>query len=141
MKVAIVTDDGDYVSQHFGRAKYYKIYTIEDGAVTETEMRQRGTGHHAPNANQQEQQQHQATEADSAEGHGYTADAVNKHRSMAAEIADCKALIAGGMGSGAYESFTSAGLDVIMTKFSWTEEAITAYIENKIENLVEQRTH
>ncbi len=136
MKVAIVTDDGDYVSQHFGRAKYYKIYTIENGAITETELRQRGTGHHAPNA-----QHHSHTEEIEREGHGYTADAMDKHRSMAAEIADCKALIAGGMGRGAYESFTSAGLEVIMTKYNWTEEAITAYLENKIENLVDQRTH
>ena len=138
MKVAIVTDDGDYVSQHFGRARYYKIYTIENGEITETEMRQRGTGHHAPSARQTT---HSEEHAHGTEGHGYTADAMDKHRSMAAEIADCTVLIAGGMGRGAYESFTSAGLEVIMTKYNWTEEAVTAYMEDKIENLVEQRTH
>ncbi len=138
MKVAIVTDDGDYVSQHFGRAKFYKIYTIGNGEITDTEMRQRGTGHHVPDA---QQTVHSQEHVHGGEAHGYTADAKDKHRSMAAEIADCKVLIAGGMGRGAYESFTNAGLEVIMTKYSWTEEAITAYMENKIENLVDQRTH
>lgn len=45
MKVAIVTNDGEYVSQHFGRSRYYKIYTIENNEIQNVEMRERGTGH------------------------------------------------------------------------------------------------
>ena len=41
MKVAIVTNDGEYVSQHFGRSRYYKIYTIEDNQIKNVELRGR----------------------------------------------------------------------------------------------------
>ena len=49
--------DGDYVDQHFGRARYYKIYEIEDNKITNVEMRQRGVGHHNP-SQQKEQKIH-----------------------------------------------------------------------------------
>ena len=41
MKVAIVTNDGDYVNPHFGRADYFKIYHIENNQIVQVEMRQR----------------------------------------------------------------------------------------------------
>jgi len=135
MKVAIVTSDGDYVDQHFGRARYYKIYEIEDGKIVNVEMRQRGVGHHAPG------QTHEHKTIDPDAPHGTDSVSQNKHAQMAMEISDCKVLIAGGMGRGAYDSFKAAGLDVILTDYSWIEEVITAYMENKIENLYEKRTH
>jgi hypothetical protein len=27
MKIAVVTDDGENISQHFGRARYYAVFT------------------------------------------------------------------------------------------------------------------
>ncbi|HDL79036.1 MAG TPA: dinitrogenase iron-molybdenum cofactor biosynthesis protein, partial [Bacteroidetes bacterium] len=63
-----------------------------------------------------------------------------RHGMMAAEISDCDILIAGGMGSGAYESFKAAGLEVILTDYDSIEEAVTGYIEGKIKNLYEERT-
>ena len=139
MKVAIVTNEGDFVSQHFGRSRYYKIYTIENNAIQGTEMRERGTGHFA-------QQQpsshthHDSTQDDPQGRHGYGEEARNKHAAMAREIADCQVLIAGGMGSGAYEQFKAAGLDVILTDYASIEEAVTALMEGKIRNLADERT-
>ncbi|RLD16228.1 dinitrogenase iron-molybdenum cofactor biosynthesis protein [candidate division KSB1 bacterium] len=137
MKVAIVTNDGEYVSQHFGRSRYYKIYTIEDNEIKNVEMRERGTGHYAQ---QPQTHTHSHTTEDPSGRHGYGADADLKHASMAAEIADCDVLIAGGMGSGAYESFKRAGLNVILTDIMWIEETVTALMENKLKNLANERT-
>jgi len=137
MKVAIVTNDGDFVSQHFGRSRYYKIYEIEDGQILNSKMRERGTGHYAQPDEEPAQPVHQI---DAEKGHGFGADAQNRHLQMAAEIADCQVLIAGGMGKGAYESFQNAGLDVILTEYSSIEEAVTAFAENKIKNLYQERT-
>ena len=33
MKIAVVTDDGTTICQHFGRAQYYSVITIENGKV------------------------------------------------------------------------------------------------------------
>ncbi len=138
MKVAIVTNDGEYVSQHFGRSRYYKIYTIEDGQITNVEMRERGTGHFAQQQSQTPEHNH--TQQDPQGRHGYGADADMRHAGMAVEISDCDVLIAGGMGSGAYESFKRAGLDVKLTDIAWIEETVTALMEDKLKNLANERT-
>ena len=139
MKIAVVTNDGDFVSQHFGRSRYYKIYTIEDNTIKGSELRERGTGHFAQPPTG-ERTHHQDAQADPQGRHGYGEEARNKHAAMAAEIGDCQVLIAGGMGSGAYEHFKSAGLEVILTDYASIEEAVTALIEGKIRNLADERT-
>jgi predicted Fe-Mo cluster-binding NifX family protein len=59
---------------------------------------------------------------------------------MAQEIADCDVLVAGGMGSGAYENFKSAGLNVILTDLHSIDDVYTKYIDGSIENLYQERT-
>ncbi len=139
MKIAIVTIDGERVSQHFGRSPYYKVYTLEEGDPVAVEMRRRGTGHFAPDA------VHDKTHDDhvpaDGRGHGYNADARIKHASMAAELADCDVLVAGGMGRGAYESFRQAGLQVILTDLQEINDVVNAWIGGTLKNLAEERTH
>ena len=100
MKIAAVTNDGESISQHFGRSRYYKILSVEDGEIKNSEIRERGTGHFA-----QQQQRESHTDHFDAQGrHGFGPDANNRHMMMAQEISDCDVLIAGGMGAGAYQS-------------------------------------
>lgn len=66
MKIAVVTDDGKTVSQHFGRALYYMVVTFEDGKVTATERRDKA-GHHGAGGPQHEHA--------SGERHGFDANA------------------------------------------------------------------
>ena len=37
MKIAFITDDEKTISQHFGRAPYYLVITVEDGKETNRE--------------------------------------------------------------------------------------------------------
>jgi predicted Fe-Mo cluster-binding NifX family protein len=37
MKIAVITDDGKTISQHFGRAPYYMVFSIEGKLVDHTE--------------------------------------------------------------------------------------------------------
>ncbi|MGA8903982.1 MAG: hypothetical protein WB661_03120 [Candidatus Bathyarchaeia archaeon] len=39
MKVALVSDNGKNVSQHFGRARYYVVVTVENGHEVNREVR------------------------------------------------------------------------------------------------------
>ena len=59
---------------------------------------------------------------------------------MVAEISNCDVLIAGGMGAGAYESFKSAGLNVILTDHMDIEETISSYAKGELKNLYTERT-
>ena len=77
----------------------------------------------------------------SGRGHGYDAGAQERHRAMAAELDDCDVLVAGGMGRGAYESFSRAGIRVILTDISDINDVINAWMDGTLRNLAEERTH
>jgi len=83
MKIAAISEDGTTVSQHFGRAPYYLVVTVEDGQVVSKEKRDKA-GHHTFAANQH---------PDTAPGerHGYDTGAQSRHATMAQSIGDCQA--------------------------------------------------
>lgn len=134
MKIAVVTLDGKTVSQHFGRSPYYSVVTLENGEVKSRELRERRTGHFAPQGPQH------GSDLDERGRHGYGPEARMSHATMAQEISDCQVLIAGGMGSGAYENFREAGLDVILTDMRSIEDAVKAYAAGNLRNLANERT-
>ncbi|NMC55364.1 MAG: cupin domain-containing protein [Chloroflexi bacterium] len=124
MKIAVITDDGKSISQHFGRAQYYLILTIEEGQVVAREMRSKtGHTHYVSNAHSEESQ---------GAGHGMDATSHNKHVSMAETIADCKALLCGGMGMGAYQSMAQLNIQPVVTTHRNIDEAVQAFIDGKL---------
>lgn len=134
MKIAVVTVDGITVSQHFGRSPYYAIVTVENGDIKSRELRPRGTGHFAP------QGPRHGGDLDESGRHGYGQSARMSHAAMAKEISDCQVLIAGGMGSGAYENFREAGLEVFLTDYDLIDDAVKAYVNGTLKNLAAERT-
>ena len=65
-------------------------------------------------------------------GHGMGAASHGKHVNMADTIADCKALICGGMGRGAYESMRSLDIKPLVTDLLDVETAVQAFIDGKL---------
>ncbi len=124
MKIAAITENGKTISQHFGRAPYYLVLTIEDGKIVNREMRDK-MGH-----NQFHEQAHSG-EVHVA-GHGMDPQSHDKHVSMAQTIADCKALLCGGMGMGAYESMRRLNIQPVVTDLSDIDEAVQAFIDGKL---------
>lgn len=129
MKIAVITEDGKTISQHFGRAPLYVIVAIEDGKIVSRETRDK-SGHHTFAA-------HHA-DVKPGEPHGYDAGAQVRHSNMASTISDCQVLLAGGMGWGAYESLKSHNIEPIATDVEDIDEAIQRYIDGKLENLMER---
>lgn len=126
MKVAIITDDGKTISQHFGRAPYYLVVTIENGEVVNKEMREK-MGHSHFFAGHDSEESH-----GQGQGHGLDSASHNKHISMAETIADCKALLCGGMGMGAYESMRRLNIQPVVTDLQDIDEAVQAFIDGKL---------
>jgi predicted Fe-Mo cluster-binding NifX family protein len=127
MKIAIVTDDGESISAHFGRARAYAVLTVRNGAVVERELRPKLAPHLDP----------QRDHGDSDTSHDGPA-AHARHDQMIAPIADCTCLLAGGMGRGAYDRITAAGIRAIVTDLEDPDEAAIACAEGRIENLVDR---
>jgi predicted DNA-binding protein (UPF0251 family)/predicted Fe-Mo cluster-binding NifX family protein len=128
VNIAVITDDEVTVSQHFGRASWYVVYTVEGGKVTGKEKRPKmGHSHFAAG---------ESPHAAHGSGHGYDAASQKKHASMAEAITDCQVLIAGGMGMGAYDSMKSYNIDPIVTDVTNIDEAVKLYLEGKLPNLM-----
>jgi predicted DNA-binding protein (UPF0251 family)/predicted Fe-Mo cluster-binding NifX family protein len=130
VKIAVVTDDGTTVCQHFGRAMYYSVITVEEGKVKSKEQRSKA-GHHGAG------DQH-ASHASHGERHGFDVNAQASHAGMMANITDCQLLIAGGMGWGARESLKQGGIEALITDVNNIDEAIQLYIQGKLPNLQER---
>jgi predicted Fe-Mo cluster-binding NifX family protein len=128
MKIAVVTDDEKTISAHFGRAQYYVVLTIEDGAVTGQETRPKvnhsqfvGEGHH---------------HGEHGGPHGMDSGSQRRHGLMMEAIQDCEVLLARGMGQGAHYSLKERGIQPILTDIQDIQEAVNAYLAGKlIENL------
>ena len=120
MKIAIVTDDHQTISAHFGRAQFYEIFTIEAGKVTNRETIARsfpqalavGAGHESEG-----EHHHQ-----------------HDHNAMITPIADCQALLTRGMGRGAHLSLQEHDIQPIITDILEIQAAVDAYLGGTLVN-------
>jgi predicted Fe-Mo cluster-binding NifX family protein len=130
MKIAAITDDGKTISQHFGRAAYYLVVTMDNGQITKRELRDK-LGH-AHFSDQPHPEEHPG------QPHGMDAFSHNKHIQMAETIKDCQALLCRGMGRGAYESMQTMGIRPVVTDIIPIDDAVLAYIQGNIVDQVDR---
>jgi predicted Fe-Mo cluster-binding NifX family protein len=124
-KIACITDDGCTISQHFGRAQYYAVLTVEEGQVVARELRDK-LGHQHFSAQEQQTM--------SGQHHGTDAASHDKHVSMAQAIQDCEVLLCRGMGYGAYQSMQQVGIRPVVTDEVEIDAAVQAYIEGRLQD-------
>lgn len=126
MKIAVVSNDQNTVSQHFGRSKYFIIYEVENGEVKNVEIRQRHVIHHSHH------------EQGGFYGHHHNS---NDHDAMIAEMSDCQVLIAGGMGYGAYNRIIFHGINVLITDEKDAKLAVEKFLKGTLINLATKKLH
>jgi len=130
MKIAVITDDGKTISQHFGRAQYYLVATVENGQVINHELRDK-LGH-ANFANEPHDPEIPG------QPHGFSLASQDRHARMAQTINDCEVLLCRGMGMGAYESMKVYGIRPIVTDIAAIDDAVKAYIEGSIVDQIDR---
>ena len=108
-RVALPTDDGTTLCQHFGRAHYYRVVEITDGKVVSTELRDKFAHVHG-------EEHHGESDVSHEEVHGRMADAAH----------GCDTIIAGGMGMGAINALTASGYKVMQTDMSKLDDIVEA---------------
>jgi predicted Fe-Mo cluster-binding NifX family protein len=131
MRIAAITDDGKTISEHFGRAPYYLVATVEDGKIVSRERRDK-LGHAQFGGEVHDQ------EEDASGRHGYGPVADDRHARMAMAIADCEALLCRGMGMGAYDSMKARNIRPVVTDISDIDEAVLAYASGQIVDHVDR---
>ena len=112
MKIAVVTDDHQTISAHFGRAAYYEIFTIENGKVSGRQALSKSN------------HQHVSPDEPHQEGHQHNHD----HNTMLEPILDCQVLITRGMGMGAYNALKIRSIESLITDIREIESAVNAYL-------------
>jgi predicted Fe-Mo cluster-binding NifX family protein len=132
MKIAAVSEDGVTISQHFGRAPFYVVVTVEDGEIVAREKRDK-MGH-----NQFGGETHEEAHGADPRGHGFDPAAQDRHARMVTAIADCEVLLARGMGAGAYESMKQANIRPVVTDVENIDEAVQAYLAGSLKDHVEK---
>jgi predicted Fe-Mo cluster-binding NifX family protein len=135
-KIAVVTDDANTISQHFGRAAHYLVFTVDDAnTITNKELRDKA-GHrqfiNEPHDHDHDHSHHHDHHHDHGKGHGFGANADHKHARMIESITDCEAVIVRGMGRGAYLAMEAANITPIVTDIATAEEAVNAYLAGDI---------
>ncbi len=130
VKVAVTSDDGLTISQHFGRAPYYVVLTLKGGEIVSSETRPK-PGHHTFSPREHDGSRSRGR-------HGCDAGAQPRHEAMARVVADCQAVIAGGMGWGAYQGLQACGIQAVATDVQDLREAVLRYAQGTLPNLMER---
>ena len=128
MKIAVAADDKINVAEHFGGSSLTIVATVKGGEVVKKKERPK-IGHdefakweHYP-------------QTDEKGRHGYGPEAEKRHEMMLDHLKDCDVLIVNQIGTGAYTSFTNAGIKVIATDVKNIDNAISRYIQGKLKHL------
>lgn len=111
--IAVVTDDGETVSSHFGRARFYEVMNFSNGKVIKRERREKAEHH---------------SFASAEGGHDHHSDEAHEHRhqTMVSPILDCHVVVVRGMGQGAIEHLHHANILPILTGLHTIDEIIKA---------------
>jgi len=106
LRIAFITDDGLSISAHFGKAPSYRVFSVTDGQVADLGARPKPY-------------------------HGADNQPATTHGDMFTPISDCQVLVAGGMGTPAWQSARQAGLEVILAGGE-IESALQAFVRGEL---------
>ena len=121
MKIAIPTNDGLTISEHFGRSTGFLLFEVDSDRVVSTETKpNRGVHSH----------DHSACGGDHA-GEGGKHD----HGAILSSIAGSEVVICAGMGWRAAEALKLAGIrEVVVTEPGNAQEKVQAYLRGELVN-------
>jgi predicted Fe-Mo cluster-binding NifX family protein len=117
-KIAVVTENGQDISSHFGMAPFFHVFDVEEGKILKQEVRAKA--YHA---------QHPQHNHDEHEGHG----GHHLHADMFSPLSDCQVLLAGGMGEPAYRKALDAGLEVVLVGGN-IQDIVQAYLHGEVQS-------
>ena len=111
MKIAVPTNDGVTLSEHFGRSAEFLIFELENGRITKRETRP-NRAHHARGDG----------ECHHGGGEG------RAHAGIVAALAGCDVVLCGGMGGRAAEALRAGGISPVPVSATGSaEELVAAY--------------
>jgi predicted Fe-Mo cluster-binding NifX family protein len=123
VKLAVPTNDGQTIFAHFGRAEAFKIFTLDEANIIQSELR--GS---LDNGRSDHEDDHHHDHDEHEHGHHHD------HDDKFAMVADCQILLAGGMGQPAHDRLQTMGLTVILTGEKKIQQALRLYQTGELRN-------
>ena len=114
MRIAVASNNGETVGQHFGRVRGFVVLTMEGEEIVDREER--------------DNPKRRSSSDGEVHGHADCSEA-------AGAVPDCTVLIAGGMGMGAFERFRMAGIEPVLTDALSVDEAALRYARGDLPHL------
>lgn len=125
MKVAVATDDGVNISQHFGRSAGFVVFDVADSKVEKAEFR---TNRHSPHA------QGLCDHGQFGHGHAQGEHGAHGHAGLVGLLEGCEVVLCGGMGSGAAQALAANGVrPVIVPTPVSAQQAVEQYISGQLQ--------
>ena len=116
MRIAVPTNDGTSISEHFGRSAAFLVYETENGQIKSRAMKTNGAHH-----------------AQGACGQHSTESQPHSHSGIVAALKGCEVVICAGMGSRAAEALKANGLtQIVVTTPGPAEEVVSAFLAGKL---------
>lgn len=116
MKIAVPTNDGTSISEHFGRSAAFLIFETENGQIKSRAMKANGAHHGQGGCD-----------------HHSTANKAHSHAGILAALRGCEVVICAGMGSRAAEALKAGGVtEIVVTTAGPAEEIVSAYLAGKL---------
>jgi predicted Fe-Mo cluster-binding NifX family protein len=116
MRIAIPTNDGTSISEHFGRSAAFLIYETENGQIKSRAMKTNGAHH-----------------GQEACGQHSTESKPHSHSGIVAALKECEVVICAGMGSRAVEALKANGVtQIVVTTPGPAEEIVSAFLAGKL---------
>ncbi len=133
-KIAFPTANGETITPHFGRAKYFLVVEIQGKKVVSKQLRENRSHegmpeHHGHEHNHEHGHHHE---------HHHEHDPEKEKQQHAAHgklmglLDDVDIIFAAQMGPRAYDDFTARGYTVILTDIRSIDQALEAYLDGKL---------
>ena len=117
MRIAVPTNDGASISEHFGRSAAFLIFEIENGQIKSRELKTNGAKH---------------SHAQGACDHHSAESKPHSHAGILAALDGCEVVICAGMGQRAAEALKGCGTQIVVTAPASAEETVTAYLAGRL---------
>lgn len=124
MKIAVVSDDERTVSQHFGQAGKYMVFSAEKGSLTGSQVLEKSSYCVSGKG------KHQHDEG----GCGFGHQSSLKYQRALRMIGDFDFIVTRGMGRGTFVYLKQLGIQPIITDIANIEPAVQAVLDETIIN-------
>jgi predicted Fe-Mo cluster-binding NifX family protein/acyl-coenzyme A thioesterase PaaI-like protein len=126
MNIAVPTNDGISISEHFGRSAAFLVFNVENGKIQSRELRTNGQKH-----------SHDRGEC----GHHSSEATHHSHAGILSALEGCELVICAGMGLRAAEALEGQGTQVVIAAPAPAEETVNAYLAGTLPSASEGFCH